>query len=262
VLQRSAELARRLYESGAAADDRGGHAGELPKRPLRGYLAQAFTLTRLLHCARVSADIAAYRRKAVLGCWSAASMRTVTSGYNESCISRILICLLVFSWTLEFRAASQPAFGPRAPLRCIVNHDEDGAHIADDGTEEGRHHPRHHPRDYSARVRDAAPGKCKKRASVHGLLVLHKLSHVVADAHRPSACLRPSQAAHLSHRRCEQESDGPSTSGKQADMTNGRGHWDGCPWGFWTLSALSALLAVLDLFYPHQVRGKPIIAAA
>ena len=48
-----------------------------------------------------------------------------------------------------------------------------------------------------------------------------------------------------------QESDGPNTGGPP---TNGRGHWDGCPWGFWTLSALSALLAVLDLFYPHQVR--------
>ena len=52
---------------------------------------------------------------------------------------------------------------------------------------------------------------------------------------------------------CEQESDGPSTTGKQPKTANGRGHWDGCPWGFWQLSALSAVLAVTDLFYPHQV---------
>ena len=140
----------------------------------------------------------------MLGCWSAASMRTVTSRCNESCIPRIIICLLVFPWALSFELcefwAASPACITRAAVRCIVNHDEDGARIADDGTKEGRHHSRHHPRDYSARVRDAAPGKCKKRASVHCLLVLHKLADVVAEAQCPSACLRPFEAAHLSHR--------------------------------------------------------------
>jgi hypothetical protein len=50
--------------------------------------------------------------------------------------------------------------------------------------------------------------------------------------------------------RFAQDSDGPNTSGPS---TSGRGQWDGCPYGFWTLSIASGILAVVDLFAPYEV---------